>query len=440
MVRVLVFVASVSCCAAVLADTIRVPQDQTTIQAGINAAVDGDTVLVADGTYTGPGNKNLTLGGRAVWLRSESGPESCVIDCEDDGRGFVLDSTGETLESVIDGFRITRAVTITVESGAGILCHESSPTIRNCIIDSCFAGANGGGIDLVLSDALIANCRIVSNSAGLDGGGAAIGTIGNPMFVNCLVAANYTGLGAYTCGGGNSGAGLQIGGNALIVNSTIVGNNAYCGTGGGVDADNNLSAPIIVNSVIWFNWPGQITFATPTGTVVRYSNIQFGWPGEHNIGVDPLFVSLAGPDNNPLTWEDNDYRLSAGSPCIDAGTVCALVGDPADLDDDGDTVEYLPLDLDAEGRFFDDPNMVDTGNGQPAVVDMGAYEFGGDGPQPCPGDTNGDGEIDLTDLSVLLGNFGSSAARMSDGDFDCNGTVDLADLSALLAQFGTICQ
>ena len=61
-------------------------------------------------------------------------------------------------------------------------------------------------------------------------------------------------------------------------------------------------------------------------------------------------------------------------------------------------------------------------------------------PQPCPGDLDGNNQVDLTDLSFLLSNFGTtSGAILADGDLDGDGDVDLQDLATLLAEFGTIC-
>ncbi|MBU0618405.1 MAG: hypothetical protein KKI02_11870, partial [Planctomycetes bacterium] len=185
---------------------------------------------------------------------------------------------------------------------------------------------------------------------------------------------------------------------------------------------------------------------------VLFSDIEGGWAwmyldsyasldwGEGNIVADPLFVDVDGADDDPNTFEDNDYRLSAGSPCIDSACNWLVPRDVADLDGDGDTSEFTPFDLDGEGRFLDDPNTPDTGYGFAPIVDMGAYEFGGTGPQPCYGDLDNDRDVDLADLAELLGGYGeTSGMTYEDGDLDLDGDVDLADLAELLGVYGTMC-
>src|SRR5262249_27531165 len=81
-----------------------------TIQAAINAAVSGrDTVIVADGTYSGPGNRDISFNGRAITVRSENGPLACSIDCHasmvDPHRAFLF-LNGETSASVVQGFSV----------------------------------------------------------------------------------------------------------------------------------------------------------------------------------------------------------------------------------------------------------------------------------------------------------------------------------------------
>ncbi len=91
------------------ADVLQVPGDFRTIQEAIDAAVDGDEVVVADGTWTGVCNTNLDFGGRLITVRSDSGdPALCIIDCEwvFEVRGFHFHS-GETDQAVVSGERMT---------------------------------------------------------------------------------------------------------------------------------------------------------------------------------------------------------------------------------------------------------------------------------------------------------------------------------------------
>jgi hypothetical protein len=115
--------------------------------------------------------------------------------------------------------------------------------------------------------------------------------------------------------------------------------------------------------------------------------------------------------------------------------------DLLDLDGDGNTAEPLPRDREGFVRFHDDTGVPDTGAGTPPIVDMGAFEFGGTSSSPpCPGDIDGDRQVTLSDLAILLSHFGTpSGATLTNGDLDADGDVDLADLAILLGHFGATC-
>ena len=138
------------------------------IQEGIDAATDDDTVLVADGTYTGIGNKNLDYAGKAITVRSEHGAAACTIDCEGDGRGFRFHS-GEGPDAIVEGLTITNG---NADHGAAVYCEGSSPGLTNCTISDNTAGGSGGAVYCRSSSSpTLTNCTISGNSADYHAGG-----------------------------------------------------------------------------------------------------------------------------------------------------------------------------------------------------------------------------------------------------------------------------
>ena len=134
---------------------IYVPGDYPTIQAGIDAASNGDTILVADGIYTADGNRDIDFKGKAITVKSKNGPENCIIDCEGAGqdwhRGFYFHS-GETEGSVVNGFTIQNGW---IRYGGGIYCSSISAIINNTIARN--VANTGGGIFCYSSTTTITN-------------------------------------------------------------------------------------------------------------------------------------------------------------------------------------------------------------------------------------------------------------------------------------------
>ncbi len=421
-----------------------------TIQQGIDVASDGDTVIVAEGTYV----ENIHFHGKNIILRSTDPldprvVENTIIDGNQAGSVVTFDGT-ENETCLLSGFTITNG---SVYEGGGIYggpikgAPGTIPIIENNIITNNTAERGGGlygcdglirhniiceneaddeGGGLYACGGTIHNNTITHNSANFGGGLACCGTLiqynsisGNSAIMgggldSCYAIIQYNtisgnsggnGAGLRACNGiiqsnaifGNSankggglgycdgtirynriyensarlGGGLShchgtvrsnlIAGNsaadeggglnycgASLLNNTIVGNSAdkY---GGGL----SLCRETICNCIIWGNTdPEGIPVFGPT--TATYSCIE-GWDqgGEGNIIDQPRFIDPDGPDNDPGTYEDNNYRLSKSSPCID-------VGDNSVLDPPG-------LDLDWNLRVAFARSSL--------TVDMGAYEY-----------------------------------------------------------------
>lgn len=241
--------ASFALAACAQATTIHVPADQPTIQAGLNAAAEGDTVLVAAGTYTGNGNKNISFGGVNRVLMAAEGPAATVIDCEGSGgdqvRGFSFVG-GETEDSVVEGFGITGGWG--TQYGGGVYCVNSSPTLKRCAIDGNMADF-GGGLLCENASPTLTNCTVTNNTTDeADGGGVYCFSSSGPTLTNCTIEGNVAGASGTADGGGI----MCWGSSPTLTNCSILNNSAR--QGGGIWCDD--SAPALTNCTIADNTVG----------------------------------------------------------------------------------------------------------------------------------------------------------------------------------------
>ena len=297
------------------ASVIHVPADQRTIQSGIDAAENGDTVLVADGTYKGEGNVNIDFKGKQIAVKSQNGAEATIIHClwTPNTRGFIFQNE-ETHDSVLDGFTIKNGVH---EFGGGIYCNNASPTIKNCVIEWNKAAKNeqdtgrGGGIYCFNSDAKIIGSTISRNIAESTYGGGVYfdgetlievdgalvvlrETSSQPSLLNCTISDN-TGSGVHIQSKAhpeikdskilhNSRRGIVCGffsrGGTLITNCEIAQN-----TGGGVECS-EFSIMKITDSTIRQNTAreGGGIYCSPSGIIevsncIIAQNIATRWGG-----------------------------------------------------------------------------------------------------------------------------------------------------------------
>jgi predicted outer membrane repeat protein len=216
---------------------LRVPGDFPTIQTAIDSAASGDTVLVASGTYTGPGNRDINFGGKNIVLMSEEGADSTIIDCQGLGRGIIFQSD-ENDTATVDGFQITNGLAAS-DSGGGIYITEgSSPTIRNTRLVACDAYLGGGAYAV---GGTFRNCVFANNDATTDGGGIYVNNAFNRVLIDSCTFTNNV---ASRWGGGVHARDDSL---ASVTNSWFLGNLAGS-RGGGISVRTGLA--VIANTMI----------------------------------------------------------------------------------------------------------------------------------------------------------------------------------------------
>jgi len=351
---------------------INVPAEQPTIQSGINASVNTDTVLVQSGTYYENINyngKNITVASLFLTTQDTTYISQTIIDGNQNGSVVIFES-GEDSTAVLCGVTVTNGLGGGIFPdcfAGGITCTStSSPKLENLIITGNDTSSEGGGIYCYFySSPRLKNVEISGNSAETCGGGIYCSFQCMLNLDNVVILGNSVesaGGGIYcsqsdpiikntiiSCNTALYGGGIHCGNSLLSLNNVVISDNSVDWYGGGISctlsspsiinttiSSNNAgthgggifchynSNPSITNSILWDDSPVEIGF-NDSGELnsinISYSDIQGGEAGivtnnngtvnwlDGNIDDDPLFV-------DPLA---EDYHLTADSPCINAG-------------------------------------------------------------------------------------------------------------------------
>jgi parallel beta-helix repeat protein len=416
------------------ADIINVPADYATIQAAVNAAVDGDEVVVAPGTYTGTGDEVVNMLGKTITLRASGTPGETIIDGEGQRR-VVYCSSGEGADTLIEGFTITGGGHGSF--GGGIYCSNSSPTISNCEISNNSGGEVGGGIYFGGdSSPTITNCTISNNTAGA-GGGISCSFYSSPTITGCTISGNTAN---YDVGGG-----IWCYGSSPTLTDCTISNNTADDDGGGIYCSN--SNPTLSGCTISDNTAADgggiscgpyssptITGCTISGNTVNYDGggischddssptitgceISDNTATNNGGGISchddssPTITGCEISDNTATNNGGGIFCSSSSSPTLLNSTVCGnspnqIVGSYSDYG--GNTVTAI---------------CPSTGacctNGECVIAEQAdCLAFHGtwlgegttcdDSPCPtsCLGDVTGDGQVAVNDILTVIANWG----------------------------------
>jgi hypothetical protein len=295
--------------------TVRhVPDEYATIQGAVDASSAGDTVLLSPGTYRGAGNRDITLHGYDLVIKSSAGPEATILDCERSGRGFYLDGH-ETRSTRIEGLTIQNGM---ADMGGAILVGVSSPTIANCrILDNY--GNDGGGLFLNAFSGLVDHCLISGNQSLYYPGGGILYSIGDAEFTDCVITDNFAAAGGacailgsgigepvfrgctVTCNSGGDGPGGFYGSHVTLERCIVWGNSSMMG-------DDEMYVGI-----------AQVRCCDIDSTGVGDAQVNYD---ENCVFTDPMFCGT-----QPCAYPVGDLALYADSPCLAEHSRCGeLIG------------------------------------------------------------------------------------------------------------------
>lgn len=391
------------------AKIIHVPADSSTIQKGIDGAVNGDTVLVDRGTYHEKINflgKNILLTSNYLFDKDTNTVNYTIISGDSAGTVVTFNSL-ENSSAVLYGFTITKGFGGSTLGAGGVLCERTSPTIsHNRIINN--VGSIGGGIILYFSSARIINNIIARNKA--DGGAGIAALEGGGEVLGNLIMQNEA----------SRGGGIYIFfyETMTLRNNTIVANKAQS-VGGAIMSYEDFD---MGNTYLWAR-DNIIAFndAPVAGAVYRgdFCDLQFNnnlfWlngPQPYSYHFSPNSSNIQTEDPGFINPDSGNYRLYQCSPCVDRGDTSAP--------------NLLTNDLDGNPRIV---KYCDS-----LRVDLGAYEKQADS-LTLRGYIDRNCRISVSDVVMLVSYLfkgGKSPCRLLAADVNCDGKVSVADVVYLI--------
>lgn len=303
------------------------------IQAAVNAASTGDVVALHEGTFTGPGNRDIVISGN-IEIRANGAPGTAIIDCQQQPRAVVTEYCDATFYGIV--FRngvATRGGSVFIESG--------QPAFERCVFEDNAATEAGGAV-FITEEAVVSfeRCTFARNHSDGDGGAIMVKGWSALDLSRCTFLVNGADQGGHV---------NLIEGSILHLDRSVL---AYAHGGGAVRG----------------YYCGDITadctdvFGNRGGD---WADVLQGAAGSNHFDADPEIIDPMG----------GDYRMHPASSMWNPGG-CGVIG-AGTVADVGDEVVY-GLRPDGRGMFADlEAAMAGVPNRAIIVLDDGVYEGAG---------------------------------------------------------------